>query len=140
MLRGKVEGVMALLSEGSSVKASPEDKQASAHCIRGSTLMWGAIFSVKSGPVPGFSGGSEYSVTLALFVPGYISCSMPPAQQLTIDGMSPSPVDLCQWDECGSKIQVCAKRSNHTKLKWDPPSKKNPKKKIRTKDSRQHLV
>ena len=30
MLSGKVEGEMALLSEGSSVKESPEDKQASA--------------------------------------------------------------------------------------------------------------
>ena len=37
MLRGKVEGEMALLSECSSVKVSPEDKQASAPCIRGST-------------------------------------------------------------------------------------------------------
>ena len=37
MLRGKVEGEMALLSEGSSVKESPEDKQASAPCVRGST-------------------------------------------------------------------------------------------------------
>ena len=36
MLRGKVEGEMVLLSEGSSVKESPEDKQACAPCIRGS--------------------------------------------------------------------------------------------------------
>ena len=36
MLRGKVEGEMALLSEGSSLKESPEDKQASAPCIKGS--------------------------------------------------------------------------------------------------------
>ena len=36
MLRGKVEGEMVLLSGGSSVKGSPEDKQASAPCIRGS--------------------------------------------------------------------------------------------------------
>ena len=36
MLRGKVEGEMAVLSEGSSVKESPEDKQASAPCVRGS--------------------------------------------------------------------------------------------------------
>ena len=64
MLRGKVEGEMALLSEGSSVKESPEDKQVSAPCVRGSTVMWGPTFSVKSGLVPGFSGGSEYSVTL----------------------------------------------------------------------------
>ena len=65
MLRGKLEGKMALLSEGSSVKESPEDKQASAPCVRGSILMWGggSILSVKSGLVPGFSGGSEYSVT-----------------------------------------------------------------------------
>ena len=48
---------MVLLSEGSSVKESPEDKQASAPCVRGSTFTWGPIFSVKSGPVPGFSGG-----------------------------------------------------------------------------------
>ena len=36
MLREKVEGEMVLLSEGSSVKESPEDKQASAPCVRGS--------------------------------------------------------------------------------------------------------
>ena len=36
MLRGKVEGEMALLSEGSSVKESPEDKQVSAPCVKGS--------------------------------------------------------------------------------------------------------
>ena len=36
MLRGKVEREMALLSEGSSVKESPEDKQASAPCVKGS--------------------------------------------------------------------------------------------------------
>ena len=41
MLRGKVEGELALLSKSSSVKESPEDKQASAPCVRGSTLMWG---------------------------------------------------------------------------------------------------
>ena len=35
MLRGKVEGEMALLSEGSSVKESPEDKQASVPCVQG---------------------------------------------------------------------------------------------------------
>ena len=64
MLRGKVEGEVTLLSEGSSVKESPQDKQASAPCVRVSILMWGGcIFSVKSAPVPGFSGGSEYSVT-----------------------------------------------------------------------------
>ena len=64
MLREKVEGEMVLLSEGSSVKESPKDKQASTPCVRGRTFSWGPIFSVKSGPVPGFSGGSEYSVTL----------------------------------------------------------------------------
>ena len=47
MLRGNVEGEMALLSEGSSVKESPEDKQASASCVRGSTLMWGAHIFCK---------------------------------------------------------------------------------------------
>ena len=36
MLRGKVEGEKAILSEGSSVKESPGDKQASAPCVRGS--------------------------------------------------------------------------------------------------------
>ena len=41
MLRGKVEGEMALLSEGSSVKESPEDKQASVPCVRGSAkISW----------------------------------------------------------------------------------------------------
>ena len=42
---------MVLLSEGSSVKERPEDKQASAPCVKGSTFTWGPIFSVKSGPV-----------------------------------------------------------------------------------------
>ena len=35
MLRGKVEGGMALLSECSNIKESPEDKQASAPCVKG---------------------------------------------------------------------------------------------------------
>ena len=47
MLRGKTEGEMALLPEGSSVKESPEDKQASVPCVRGSTLMWGAHILCK---------------------------------------------------------------------------------------------
>ena len=34
MLRGKVDGQMVQLSEGSSVKESPKDKQASAPCVR----------------------------------------------------------------------------------------------------------
>ena len=63
MLIGKVAGEMALLSERSSAKESQEDQQGSAPCARGSTLMWGPIFLVKSGPVPGFSGASEYYVT-----------------------------------------------------------------------------
>ena len=37
MLRGKVGGKMALLSKGSSVKESPEDKQASVPCVKGNT-------------------------------------------------------------------------------------------------------
>ena len=56
---------MALLSEGSSVKESPEDKQASVPCVTGSTLMWGAHFFCKisaGGRI--FKGGrSKYSVT-----------------------------------------------------------------------------
>ena len=44
MLRGKEEGKMALLSEGSNVKESPEDKWASAPCVRGSTLIGGPYF------------------------------------------------------------------------------------------------
>ena len=36
ILKGKVEGEMPLLSEGSSVKESPEDKQTSVPCVRGS--------------------------------------------------------------------------------------------------------
>ena len=41
MLRRKVEGEMVLLSEGSSVKESPEDKQACAPCVRGSAkISW----------------------------------------------------------------------------------------------------
>ena len=47
MLREKIEEEMALLSEGSSVKESPEDKQASAPCVRGSTLMWGGYIFCK---------------------------------------------------------------------------------------------
>ena len=35
MFRRKVEGEMALLSEGSSVKESPEDKQASCPLCQG---------------------------------------------------------------------------------------------------------
>ena len=46
MLRGKVEGEMTLLSEGSSVKESPEDKQASV-----------------SGEMPRFHGGSLWHST-----------------------------------------------------------------------------
>ena len=48
---------MVLLSEGSSVKKNPEDNQASAPCVRGSTLMWGPILSSKSGLVLGYHGG-----------------------------------------------------------------------------------
>ena len=48
---------MAPLYEGSSVKDSSEDRQASAPYVRGSTLMWGPIFSAKSGLVPGYHGG-----------------------------------------------------------------------------------
>ena len=41
VLRGKVEGKMVQLSEGSSVKESPEEKQASSPCIRGSAkISW----------------------------------------------------------------------------------------------------
>ena len=41
MLRGKVDGEMVLLSEGSSVKESPEDKQACAPCVRESAkISW----------------------------------------------------------------------------------------------------
>ena len=36
MLRGKVEGEMALLSDDSSVKQSPEDKHVSVPCVKGS--------------------------------------------------------------------------------------------------------
>ena len=36
MLRGKAEGEMALLSEGSSIKESPEVKQTSVPCVKGS--------------------------------------------------------------------------------------------------------
>ena len=47
MGRGKAEGEMALLSEGSKVKESTEDKQVSVPCVRGSTLMWGAHIFCK---------------------------------------------------------------------------------------------
>ena len=52
MLRGKVEGEMVLLSEGSSVKESPEDKQASAPCVRGSAkISWRVTLALYSGRV-----------------------------------------------------------------------------------------
>ena len=63
---------MVLLSEDSSVKESPGEKQASALVSGEAHLLGGPIFSVKSGLVPGFSRGSEYSVT-----PGY-----PPSGQV----------------------------------------------------------
>ena len=47
MLRGKIEGEMVLLSEGLSVKESPEDKQASAPCVKESTFTWGAHIFCK---------------------------------------------------------------------------------------------
>ena len=41
VLRGKVEGKWCMLSEGSSVKESPEDKQACAPYVRGSAkISW----------------------------------------------------------------------------------------------------
>ena len=56
---------MVLLSEGSSVKESPEDNKPLPLVPGEAHLLGGPIFSVKSGPVPGFSVGSEYSVTLS---------------------------------------------------------------------------
>ena len=41
MLRGKVEGEIVLLSEGTSVKESPEDKQASVPCSKEVTTFQG---------------------------------------------------------------------------------------------------
>ena len=53
MLRGKVEREMVLLSEGSSVKESPEDKQASAPCVRGSAkISRGSLWHSTPVPVP----------------------------------------------------------------------------------------
>ena len=50
MLRGKVEGEMALLYEGSSVKESPENKQASAPCVRGSAkISWQVTLALYTG-------------------------------------------------------------------------------------------
>ena len=52
MLRGNVEGEMALLSEGSSVKESLEDKQASAPCVRGSAKISRRVtLALYTGPV-----------------------------------------------------------------------------------------
>ena len=65
MLRGKVEGEMALLSKGSSVKESPGDKQASVIFVRGSTLIWGAHIFCKIRASARIFRGSEYSVTPA---------------------------------------------------------------------------
>ena len=39
MLRGEYKGKWWVLSEGSSVKGSPEDKQPSGPCIKGSAKM-----------------------------------------------------------------------------------------------------
>ena len=51
MLRGRVEGEMALLSEGSSVKESPEDKKASAPCVRGSAkISWQVTLVLYNSP------------------------------------------------------------------------------------------
>ena len=56
MLRGKVEGKMILLSEGSSVKESPEDKEASVPCVRGSAkISWWVTLALHTGPSKFFS-------------------------------------------------------------------------------------
>ena len=50
MLRGKLEGEMALLYEGSSIKESPEDKQASAPCAKGSAkISWWVTLALYTG-------------------------------------------------------------------------------------------
>ena len=50
MMRGNVEGEMALLSQGSSVKESPEDKGASAPCVRGSAkISWRVTLALYTG-------------------------------------------------------------------------------------------
>ena len=59
--------------------------------------MRGAIFAVKLGLVPGFSGGSEYSVT-----PGYpqnLDLAAVPSH-LDLDGL-PSHLDLAEVARCG---------------------------------------
>ena len=61
MLRGKEEGEMALLSEELSVKESPEDKQSSASCVRGSAkISWQvtlALYTGSGGGTPLLIGG-----------------------------------------------------------------------------------
>ena len=47
MLREKVKEEMVLLSEGSSVKESPEDKKTCVPCVRGSTFTWGTHIFCK---------------------------------------------------------------------------------------------
>ena len=64
MLRGKVEGEMALLSEGSSVKESPEDKQVSAPCVKGSAkISWQVTLTFYIHP----EGGSKVSDKILTF-------------------------------------------------------------------------
>ena len=57
MLQGKVEGEMVLLSEGSSVKESPEDKQACAPCVprfHGGSLWHSTPGNTLNGQGPNF--------------------------------------------------------------------------------------
>ena len=50
LFRGNIEGEMALLSQGSSVKESPEDKGASATCVRGSAkISWRVTLALYTG-------------------------------------------------------------------------------------------
>ena len=60
MLRGKVEGEMVLLSESSSVKESPEDKQACAPCVRGSAkISWRITLALHTSQIQVGEGVSQ---------------------------------------------------------------------------------
>ena len=67
MLRGKVEGEMALSSEGSSVKGSPEDKKASAPCVKGSAkISWQVTLALYNSFIDSRPAGVQVSETLRM--------------------------------------------------------------------------
>ena len=56
-----------MLSEGSSVKGSPEDKQPSGPCIKGSAkISWRVTLALYTGSVPTFDGSSNARSSLGI--------------------------------------------------------------------------